>query len=162
MKPTALDIEIGVARYFCWRRNVIVPNVSWGWGLNYEADVVVLTPRNYCFEVEIKTTASDLRADLRKRHHHDDNRFKRLYFAVPQCLADAHFDLIPPRAGILALQHHANGGGYYMRLLRAAATNTAARPISEEERMELLKLAHMRVWTLKQALQTRIKREALR
>ena len=85
---TAREVEIGVADKFNYRQNVIVPNVSWGIGLRYEADLVVLRPSGYAVEVEIKVNASDIKADLKKRHQHDSKLFRELWFAVPEELAD--------------------------------------------------------------------------
>ena len=51
---TAQDIERLVAAHFDHRANLIVPNVSWGWGLAYEADMVVVRPSGYAMEIEIK------------------------------------------------------------------------------------------------------------
>ena len=64
---TAAEIEVVVAQYFDPRRNVIVPNVWWGWGLRHECDLVVMTKTGYAYEVEIKVSRSDLKADLKKR-----------------------------------------------------------------------------------------------
>jgi len=97
---TAQDVEIAVAKHFNYRTNVIVPNVYWGLGLRYEADLVVLRPSNWAIEVEIKVSASDIKADLRKAHQHDSRLFKELYFAVPEELKNNPF--IPDHAGILS------------------------------------------------------------
>lgn len=63
------DIEIAVASHFNWRQNIIVPNVSWGlFGDGREIDLAIVRPSGWLVEVEIKITASDIKADLRKRH----------------------------------------------------------------------------------------------
>jgi len=85
-KMTARDVEIRVARYFNPRVNLIVPNVSWGFGLNYEADLVIVRPSWFCDEIEIKVTIADLKADAKKKHIHDGKMFKRLWFAMPDYL----------------------------------------------------------------------------
>jgi hypothetical protein len=68
---TAQDIEIAVAEHFNSRQNLIVPNVHWGWMLQYEADMVILRQSGYAVEVEIKVSAADIKRDLRKHHQHD-------------------------------------------------------------------------------------------
>jgi hypothetical protein len=102
MRVTSQDIEIAVADYFDYRRNLVVPNVSWGLGLLYEADMVVLRPSGFAVEVEIKVTASDIKADLKKKHQHNSLLFRELWFAVPEHLAGN--ENIPQHAGILSVK----------------------------------------------------------
>lgn len=152
MKLTARDIEIAVAKYFDYRRNLIVPNVHWGIGLPYECDLVVLRPSNWAVEVEIKVTRGDIRADLRKKIRHDSLLFRELYFAVPRALADD--PNIPARAGILSLDFSPAG------VLRATKVRVARRcknPVrwSAGQRQKLYDVASMRTWTLKQHLAAR-------
>ena len=76
---TVSEIELAVAHYFDPRRNIIVPNVWWGMGFNYECDLLVLTKAGYAYEVEIKTTKSDLKADLKKEHGHKSDKIRKLF-----------------------------------------------------------------------------------
>jgi hypothetical protein len=151
MTVTALDIEIAVANHFCYRRNLIVPNVSWGLGFRHELDLAIVSDNNYVTEVEIKTTKSDLKRDDKKKHGHYDNRIRRLYFAVPAAIADAAMEFAPMPAGVLVF------AGTGVNCLRAAKIKRAAVPLTAAERLHLLHLSSMRVWTLKQTLRRRMK-----
>jgi hypothetical protein len=142
---TAQRIELVVAKHFNFRQNIIVPNVSWGMGLKYEADVVVLRPSGYAVEIEIKTTGSDIRADLKKRHNHNSQLFRELWFAVPDALAQ--HPSIPAKAGILVVR--SDRGLYYVETLRRGKLNKFAVHWTPAQRDTLLRLAHMRIWTLK-------------
>lgn len=156
-KPlTCLDIEIAVAKNFNYRQNLIVPNVFWGLGFNHELDVAVMTPARYLTEIEIKTTASDLRRDLKKDHHHASPKIRRHFFAVPESLQELALELAPPGWGVLSYREH------YMVQVRAATSNPRARPLTEAEAVHLYGLAAMRIWTLKQTLAQRINREFAR
>lgn len=149
---TANEIEIAVARHFNSRQNIIVPNVSWGLGLRYEADMVVLRPSGWALEIEIKTTVKDIRADAKKRHQHDSRWFRQLWFAVPQELADCAD--IPARAGILGVRR-TNGSpphDYGVTLCRVAALNKTALRFDDDMRYKLMALGVMRIWSLKAAL----------
>jgi hypothetical protein len=56
-----------------------------GWGLRYEADLVIVTPSGYAYGVEIKTNISDLRREKYKKScAHNSQIFSKLYFAVPR------------------------------------------------------------------------------
>ncbi|MCM1221891.1 MAG: hypothetical protein NC548_46210 [Lachnospiraceae bacterium] len=82
---TITQIEVGLANYFDARKNIIVPNVSWGL-LNHEADLLILSKSGYLTEIEIKRSWSDFLADFRKCHAHDDRKVSRRYFAVPHSI----------------------------------------------------------------------------
>lgn len=141
----AQEVEIAVANYFCYRRNIIVPNISWGMGLRYEADVVVLRPSDYAVEIEIKVSAADIKADLKKKYQHDSNLFCELWFAVPEELTE-HPD-IPKHAGVLSV-----GKLGRVKVIRKPKRNKAGKKWTQEQRGKLLHLASMRTWTLKQNL----------
>jgi len=155
-------VERTVARHFDIRQNVIVPNVYWGIGLSYEADVVVLRPSGYAVEVEIKVSASDIKADLKKSHCHDSKLFKELWFAVPECL-EAHPD-IPARAGVLSIvKVEASSwylSGYKVKRVRSPETNKTAVKWSDRKRLSLCRLATMRCWDLKDKLAALMREQA--
>lgn len=147
---TAMRIELECAEYFNYRLNLIVPNVSWMLGRR-EADLVVLRPSNYAVEVEIKVSASDLKADLKKWHGHKSRLFRELWFAVPDALKDP--PAIPERAGILAITGEIGSkyGRYRVNKIRPAKHNPIAIKWTPEQREKLLHLAAMRIWGLKSA-----------
>lgn len=149
---TSCDIELAVANHFNYRINLIVPNVSWGWGLQHEADLIILRQSGYCDEVEIKVSASDIKADLRKRFNHwEDRRILRVWFAVPKELASCPD--IPDKAGILSVARIRNGTSYYdkVELVRPAVIRDKDTriKITPKERQKLADLAAMRIWDLK-------------
>lgn len=154
INPTAQQIEIAVAKHFDYRQNLIVPNVHWGLGLPYEADLVVLRPSGWAVEVEIKVTSSDIKADLKKRRQHDSNLFRELYFAVPECLIDN--PNIPEHGGILSVYWYTDkwhkDGWLKVRKVRDATRRKTATKWKPETRQKLCELAAMRIWALKQHL----------
>jgi len=144
---TCFEIESAIARYFDPRRNVIVPNVWWGLELNHECDLFVLNQAGYAYEVEIKTSRSDIKADLKKRSHHESKKIRRLYFAIPAKLKDS-IDLIPEQAGVLIVGISGN-----VLKLREATLNKTARALTDKEKAKLGHLGTMRIWKLRKALQ---------
>ena len=142
----ARDIELRIVKYFNPRVNVIVPNVYWGLGLNYEMDMAVITKARYLYEIEIKITAADIKADLKKRNQHSSKLAKLLYFAVPEELQDNPH--IPARAGIISI-------GKYTGVTKCPETNKLARKLNDREYMEIMRLGCMRIWTLKERLKDR-------
>jgi len=145
-----LEIELAVANYFDFRANTIVPNISWGLNL-HEIDVLVLTKSGYAYEVEIKTTKADLVRDSKKEHGHRSNRIKRLYFAVPELLAQTALTVIPIGAGLFSIKDSG-----YVQLIKAPTLNKQARPLNPEERLKLAELATMRLWNMKRILLSRL------
>lgn len=154
-KITAVDVEFAVAWHFGWRQNVVVPNVAWGlFKDDHEADLVVLRDSGFADEVEIKVSRSDIAADRKKhggRGHARSAFIKRLWFAVPEDLAaDPN---IPDFAGILAVRQ----GSRYVRVIRQAPLNPGAVRLTEHQRLKLLHLGCMRIWTLKDKERRRVK-----
>jgi hypothetical protein len=156
--PTAQQIEIAVAKHFGYRQNLIVPNVYWGIGLHYEADLVVLRPSDWAIEVEIKVSAADIKADLSKRRQHDSNLFCALYFAVPESLADNAN--IPAHAGILSV-YWRDLRGWRVKKIRDATRRKTARKWTPETRRKLYELAAMRIWSLKEHLSNARERKSV-
>lgn len=143
---TANEIEIVVAEYFGIRRNLIVPNVSWGLFRRQECDLVIMTPSNHLYEVEIKVSKGDLIADKKKIHGHINNRIRLLYFAIPEKLMQ-YTEHILERAGVLVVMKDGT-----VRKYREAEINTKATKASDKDRLQLLRLGAMRIWGLKKKL----------
>lgn len=147
---TAKDIEIAVAKHFDWRKFAIVPNISWGMNIRHEADVWVVNPKTKLVtEVEIKISSADIKLDLKKKISHYEGPVRRLFFAVPESLAE-HPD-IPLGAGLLSIQER--HGKFAAKRIREATIRTEARPLTDEQFFHYLHLGSMRVWNLKERIQ---------
>ena len=144
------EIEVAIARHFNPRMNLIIPNVSWGLNFPYELDMIIVTPRHYAKEIEIKVSIPDLKADKRKRWAHTSDKVRQLYFAVPDNLKDKSISLIPERAGLLTVKIVEDF--WVVSLVKAAKINKSARKLNEEEIIKLGNLAAMRIWNLKESL----------
>ena len=159
----SLDIEIAVAQHIGHRQHLIVPNVWWGLGFQHELDLAVLTKSGRLWEVEIKVSKSDLKADKKKYCAHMDpqNRISRLYFAVPEKLENC-IDLIPKTAGFLVVlerqykavyQNDKSGTRIHVEERRKPKIIKSARKLSDAEIQKLYHLGAMRIWNLKKKLQ---------
>lgn len=157
-KPTTLEMELAVANHFNIRKNLIVPNLYDSF-FRHELDLFVLTPAGYGSEIEIKISRSDLKKDADKCHRHQDYRLKYLWFAIPRHL-EKNIDLIPDRAGIIVV----NQITYMTYYPEQEQTRTVCKRLrnpkqngnyrfGEEDRIKLMRLASLRVWTLKKQLQ---------
>lgn len=148
----ALDIELAVVQYINPRTKLIVPNVSWGFGV-HECDLLVITDKNYLYEIEIKISKSDLLADKKKKHTHHDSRIKRLYFAIPIELKDC-VPYIPEHAGVFFVRFN---GSRHICSLHRKAKDKSEYTVTAEDKYKLARLGAMRIWALKQKIQ-KIKR----
>ncbi len=137
-------IEVAIAKHFDYRRNLIVPNVSWGLGL-HECDVLIMSNHGFLTEIEIKVSLQDLKKDLKKSHGHNHKKIKYLYFAIPSKLAK-HIEYIPQKAGILVV----NSKGKVFVLAKPQA-RPGAVALSQTEQFKMARLGAMRVWSLKAA-----------
>ena len=150
---TTLDIELAVARYFNPRTNIIIPNVSWGFGI-HECYLLICTKAGYLYEVEIKTSYADLINDKKKWHNHNSDKIKELYFALPLSLSK-HYNLIPERAGILeidiAQNYYHNQDKYACKKVKNAVINKTSK-LTLEEKFKLTRLGTMRIFKLKEQI----------
>lgn len=142
---TTADIEIAVARFLNPRINVIVPNVSWGFGLRHECDLLVVSPLGYAMEIEIKTSRSDIKADQKKGHRHISNKIKRFSFAVPDYLVDC--PELPKDCGLIAVDQTLK-----CETLRPPRINKSAGKLTDKQILKLLHLGCQRIWSLKEAV----------
>ena len=60
----------------------------------YEADFLYITNSNYLYEVEVKISIADFRADQKKNKYHDHPDVRGFYYFVPQELYNKHEDEI--------------------------------------------------------------------
>ena len=162
-KYNAAEIELAVANYFDYRQNLIVPNVADGMGL-HECDMLVVTPSGYATEIEIKISVSDLKADAKKSHGHSSDMIKLLYFAIPKYMAQ-NIEHIPSQAGVMIitrrLSYHwdymadkkiCDGEKDYCEIIRASHANKYAKKWTAADRLALMRLSTMRIWSLKRKL----------
>lgn len=147
---TSKEIEIACVNYFGKRKNLIVPNISWGFiGLYYEADLVVVTKAGYAKEIEVKVSRGDLLKDKEKKHNHDCKKFKELYFAIPQSLMKDK-EYIPERAGIIVCKKEIYDDDiYYTAKLERPAISNGAEKLTLLDKYELARLGTLRMWNLK-------------
>ena len=146
-----IEMEITLAHYFNLRQNLIVPNVYWGMGFRHELDLLVLTQANYGYEIEIKISKKDLIQDTQKRHNHESNKIKYLYFAIPEKL-ESDIEHIPGRAGIIIVRDNFKPWQRgKCKLLRKPVKNSDYK-FTEIERLKLYRLMALRIWGLKEKI----------
>ena len=145
-------------QYFDVQQNVIVPNVYNGIGIDYEADLVVLSKSGYATEIEIKTSKADLIKDKSKKNYHNSNLFKYLFFAVPESLKEVALQEIPKNAGLFIVRKKIDikRNGIIVTkeifLARPAIKNYNCLKWEEKQRVNLMRLGTMRILGLKQKI----------
>lgn len=144
------DIELALVRYYDFRRNFIIPNVSFGLWFSHEIDLLVVSEARYAIEIEIKISLSDLRAEKKKYHNHESQKIRQFFFAVPEKLQDRALGLIPERAGLFVIRTQKYGDNEAV-IVKQAKINPS-RKLNDEEYLKLGKLAAMRIWSLKKRM----------
>ena len=150
-KISTIEIEESLARYFNFKVNVIVPNISWGLGV-HECDIFVIRQSNYAIEVEIKISLSDLKAESKKGHTHSSTKIREFYYAIPNDLLDSCIEHIPPHAGILTCERNKYNDIVKTNIYRKAKINTKARKLTDKEVLKACHLGTMRIWSLKRKI----------
>ena len=157
--PTITDMQLSIVKLFGGiRQNIFIPNVSWGIGLRHECDLVIAHKTGYLTEIEIKRSSQDIKADLRKRHSHWEGPIRKVYFAVPEELADNPH--IWKDAGIISIGLHTRYNRqdekisvYEAKIIRRPKLNSSADKLTDKEYLHLLHLGCMRIWKLKEKIQ---------
>lgn len=149
------EIEWLIATWFNFRKNIIVPNVSFGLFPRHEADMLILNRSGYLTEVEIKRSWSDFLNDFKKTTTHDEGKVSLKYFAVPISIKDkvlGHLENVDPGKiwGVLCynedlkFEYIREPSNYYIR--------DPKNKLTVEEQLKLARLGAMRVWNLKKKL----------
>jgi len=150
-KMTTIEMEIAIMRYMDIRKNIIVPNVSWGIVIDYktlhECDLLILSKSGYATEIEIKISKSDLKQDIKKLHKHKHNAIKKFYFAVPVHLKEFALDNIPKHAGLIVVNEDSK-----VEMVKTAEINKYAIKWKDKEKAKLLRLGCMRILGLKEKI----------
>ena len=152
-----IEIEVAIAKLFDVRKNIIVPNISWGLIGMHECDMFLIKKSGLAVEIEIKISKSDFMADLKKNHQHIDvqHRISEFYYAMPIDLIDKCIDLIPEHAGIIVCERYLNYKKIEMvraHIKRTPKKIKGARKLTEAEQFRIARLGTMRIFTLKEKI----------
>jgi len=162
---STIEIEIALSKHFGVQKNIIVPNISWGF-LSHEMDLAIISKSGYLTEIEIKISKSDFLKDFQKQHNHIDkqNRISHFYFAMPKIIYDKVSDKIPEHAGVIICdrkKHKKWNGEKYVdneyidiEIVKNAIKIKNARKLTIEEQFIISKLGCMRIFNLKTKIVT--------
>jgi len=154
-------IECAVVHLLNYRVYTIVPNVSFGLGLNHECDLLCLDAKGRFTEIEIKISAGDLKADFKKSHGHRSKYIGRLVYAMPEDLIKSHGHLVPQECGLISVGNvtkpkykGSEGLVEYTTLaarwIRQVKHDKDTQEVPDKTKMKFMQLGCMRIWTLKQ------------
>lgn len=151
-KLHAGHIELAVVSLLNYRVYTIVPNISFGLLGRHEADLLAYSNGKFT-EIEIKISASDLKADFKKPHGHHHKYITRLVYAMPLKLCEKYADLIPSQHGIISVTWNDYRGMYEAAWFRQCKH----RPIDgvyipHHFITDFMRLGCMRIWSLKTKL----------
>lgn len=129
--------------------HLVVPNVSWGLKI-HECDLISVTKAGYASEIEIKVSVADTKKDMEKRHNHESDKLKYLYFAMPEYIYDKAKEFVPDRAGIYTVKAYKwrKQMRYRVELKRKPEVNKDHRKLTDVEYSQLQRLAAMRYFSL--------------
>jgi len=156
MKWTERQMQVVLSYWFFdWRKQFIVPNITHGFltGRRGECDLLVVSKARYLTEIEIKVDAYDLAKEINKFKHENrtpDKPFgyiiKRYFIAAPREVWGKVNDVkLPYGAGKIEV-YETGQGHYHGQLIQPSVSSKAARPLTDKEMIELLRLAYFRMW----------------
>lgn len=151
--------EMIVGNPYKLRQYMYVPNVSWGFFKEHEADLVGFSNAGVLTEYEIKRSWRDFLNDFKKKSYHEDNRIAALYYVVPEVMAQAAADYIEEqwknnkdtyksyyRPGVLGF----NEKGQY-KTFKHCNYPASNKRMYIENIVELERLGCLRYWDLRQS-----------
>jgi len=136
-----MSLELAAMRWFRWERRFPIllreRTPRYGHG---QPDVLAVSAARYMYEVEIKRSRSDFRADFDKpsRRIRDLRPWmypKEFYYMMPPDLAEKCRDEIPEWAGLATLSRYSE-----FEILKPAPVNRESKRLSLKE---CVKLAHL-------------------
>jgi hypothetical protein len=150
------EIETILLRYFNFRANLIVPNVSWGmhfkrYGTLHECDLLILRKSGLATEIEIKISLSDLKKDKEKMHDHNHMAISKLFFAVPEKLKEAAMEHKTEGAGLISIGYDGR-----VTIVEQPKARKDAIKWDIDQRLKLASLGSMRICGLKEKINKHI------
>lgn len=146
-------IAAAVRRWHPPRLWAVCDNVSWGFDLNHEADAICISKSGIVHELEAKSSASDLKRDLRKRKWKEMDLPPRqidfFWYVVPESLADAATAQARPRGLGVVVVHKPDKGyvfGDCNRVVAAKPMRPRHSDRKRDNRTRLWRLATLRYW----------------
>ena len=131
--------------------NIVIPNIFLPAGRcgHYEADLLYITPKRYCTEVEIKISMADFKADFKKKIYHTSDIVRNFYYAFPHELyqensTEINQILSDSDAGIMAVKDFQ---GRCVRIMRDPKPRRHIEPIKEQKLYDLLRIGCMKWYT---------------
>ena len=139
----------------------VIPRSRWGIKeINHECDMLALSKSGVLHEIEIKISKSDLLADKRKRHSHESDIIKRLWFAVPSEIVEFAKINIPENAGLISCGMTSSKKYFASRVIRRPKFRGKEKP-DQSVIKHMYELMAMRYWSEKSRIYTKIKNRQL-
>lgn len=134
-----LDCAPNIQMYQWWHLNDGGTHEKQMYAGTYEADFLYITKSDYLYEVEIKISIADFRADQKKKFYHDHPLVRGFYYCFPWELYIKHKDEIltvckKNGAGIIAVNH------YMPKTVLKPKQRKTVKPLDVYDRLYYLKL----------------------
>lgn len=147
---TEWDAQLAIAQLFNYRTpNKAIPScTTFGW----EMDVAVITPANYLYEIEIKRTLSDWKADEAKaKWKMSRHQVVRFYYAIPPHLLEKKPSFVSDDTGIIFLQKKDNENQAFRvyASIHKQAKRIGNTKISSERLQYMMNVFYHRYWNLR-------------
>lgn len=140
---TEEQVQAALANYFDYKRNLCFRSVFL---YDWESDFLVVTPSGYTWEVEIKISLQDWKADAEKQKW-GSPRIKdlsRFYYAVPDKLLEHNIpEFVPEWAGVLVIKR--KNGKLFIRTVRKPS-GKKGKKLTNSEMLRLYKSTYFRFW----------------
>lgn len=133
-----------IAQFFDWTEKKVFINA---YLFSWEMDVCVITDSGYVWEIEIKTSLADWRADATKDKwkSKDIQKISRFYYAVPWTLLKSIPEHVPEHVGIIALHVAADGKTLVAKPFRDSKSKRGYT-LTDQKYRQLFNSVYHRYW----------------
>jgi len=143
-------LQQGLAIFLDYRKTIIIPNVSYGWQLKHEADLIYIRNRS-ATEIEIKTTRTDFLNDFNKKHGHENKKINRLVYCIPKDLQQLAEKTLNSKIGIVCFErilytYSNKHDKLVFTKIRQGSFKTPKHILTDQEIIAIMRLGCMRQW----------------
>lgn len=120
--------------------------------LGHEADLLIVQPSNYCYEIEIKISVSDFKREFThkpaKHKKLENGKYvRKFFFAMPKHIFEKVSDLIPHYAGVILFDPSTQR----CTVTKQAPVNMGCAKLTGIQRAKIMESVYYTYWNQQQA-----------
>ncbi len=168
LSKQTIAIEIALANFLDYRKNLIVTNISkFSYLIPFEVDLLCITESGYCYGFEIKISKHDLYKELNKYHYKHAilngndyifnnyyKKFKGFSYVMPYDLIKYAYEILDKRFGIYS--YNVDDSGFSVITCHRESEKISNYKWNENEKFMIARLGCMKLFNLKSLIKDKL------